>query len=214
MSQGAKKQMHGTESPFYECPGAAGNRDQPDSLHAVHGRCNSTAQPLRQRRPELALAVALEGKKRLGQFFPVHARGHHRENGSAVDVHQCRGLRLSPEGSACQYPDLAFACHAERQVLGTAADTVHRQGQRQQLNRGPADLVSGPQEPPFMLSPVLRRSLRDRQEVRIRRWHGPAGSLKELSTSHIPILAARRALEKPPGVLCGQQLPTRQQQLT
>ena len=95
-----------------------------------------TGQGPCQDTPELVLAVALERKDGLRQLVPVDPCGDDGKYHAAVDIHQCRRLRFSPERVPRQVPDPPFAGYAEGQVLGAAADAVNGNGQRQQLSGG------------------------------------------------------------------------------
>jgi hypothetical protein len=148
--------MHGAKAASHECSGAAGDGHEEYGVQAVRRHGEGTAQPLRQNRLQLVLAMALEREERLRQLFTVNSGGHHREDDAAVDFHERRGLPLGPEGSAGQSPNLTFTGHAKAPVLSAAADAVHRNGKGQKLGPRSGQLVSHFQDARPVLAPVLR----------------------------------------------------------
>ena len=139
-----QQEMDRAEAPFPEGAVAAwapvpGRIPASSPAAALDG----PAQCLGQHRLELALAVLLEGQHRLGQFLAVDPGSHDRKEDRPSTSMRAGACASARNGCLGQEPDLPFAGAAERQILRSAADTVHRGGQRQEL--AAARLLPGPQ---------------------------------------------------------------------
>lgn len=142
----AQQQVDRAEATVQVGLGAGGHGDEADLSGALSGCADCPSERAAEASFELLLAVPLERKQRLGEFFPVDAGSNDRKQHQPVHIHECRRTAFCPERGCGEAPDAAVARDAERPVFRPAADAVNRNSKRQEVRRRSRQPVREPKE--------------------------------------------------------------------
>ncbi|BCW55206.1 hypothetical protein StoSoilB19_25800 [Arthrobacter sp. StoSoilB19] len=162
-----QEQVDRAEAPADVGRRAGGHGDQEASAGARDGGPDCTCERPAKASAKLRLAVPFERQQSLRQLVPVHPRCHDGKHDGAGDIHKGRSSAFGPEWLPGQLADAAGTGWAQGAVFGPAADTVHRDGQGEQIRHGAGQPVGKAKEGGRVFTPVQRRPGRGRLKVRI-----------------------------------------------
>ena len=190
--------------PLAGRPRAAGHRHQAEPCRRPAAASDGRPVPGASTDASRPWPVVLEGQQGLGQLLPVGSGGDNGQDHGAIHRPSRPGPALRRGMVRCQQADLPCAGAAERQILGAAADAVHRGKKRQQLEDGRAQLRSRKPRQSGMWTPaVWRRRHRDGGKVRVAR---PATAFRLFRMLPASRLIAFRQ-HSPQAAPCGNRAP-------